>query len=140
MVVWTNGCFDLLHAGHVLFLQAARSLGDVLVVGVNSDESVRRLKGSDRPFQEFASRVTLLKSIRYVDHVVAMSEDTPCIEIGELRPDVCCKDDSYSSLPLPERALVESYGGRMVLLPRVGGWSSTAIAERVRSSAGDGAQ
>src|ERR1044072_2850274 len=96
-VVWTNGCFDLFHAGHALFLEAARALGDVLVVGLNSDASVRRLKGPQRPFLDFASRATVLRAMRAVDHVVALREDVPSPEIAELEPDVCCKDDDYAT-------------------------------------------
>lgn len=132
-MVWTNGCFDLLHAGHVYLLETARALGDVLIVGINSDESIRRLKGTTRPFVGLAGRSAVLRAMRAVDHVITLREDTPCPEIAELRPDICVKDDTYAVLPLPERKIVESYGGRMHLVPRLTGLSTTDIAERVRS-------
>ena len=130
IVVWTNGCFDLLHPGHLAFLTQAQALGDVLIVGVNDDASVRRLKGPSRPFVPLAGRVAMLNGLRVVDHVIVLEADTPVGEVDVLRPDVCCKDFDYASLPLPERAVVEAYGGRMLLLPRVPGWSTTSLAER----------
>ncbi|MFF4750320.1 adenylyltransferase/cytidyltransferase family protein [Streptomyces sp. NPDC002514] len=133
-VVWTNGCFDLLHAGHIGFLDMARALGDVLIVGVNTDAWVRRLKGPDRPFVPFASRTAVLHGLRAVDHVVAMAQDTPLPEIEALRPDVCVKDDSYAYLPMPEREVVESYGGRVRLLPRIPELSTSLLAEQIRTT------
>jgi D-beta-D-heptose 7-phosphate kinase / D-beta-D-heptose 1-phosphate adenosyltransferase len=131
MVVWTNGCFDILHPGHVRFLTQARALGDVLLVGINGDDSVRRLKGASRPFIPLSGRITMLAGLRSVDHVVVLSGDTPAREVEVLRPDVCCKDGEYTVLPLPERELVEGYGGRMALLPRDTTWSTTSLASQV---------
>jgi rfaE bifunctional protein nucleotidyltransferase chain/domain len=136
-LVWTNGCFDLIHAGHTAFLEQAHALGDTLVVGLNSDESVCRLKGPERPFLDFHSRAAVLRAMRAVDHVVRLRDDLPSREIGLLRPDVCCKDDTYATLPLPERQVVESYGGRMMLLPRLTGHSTTALATRIRDAVAD---
>ncbi|GLL02133.1 adenylyltransferase/cytidyltransferase family protein [Dactylosporangium matsuzakiense] len=133
-LAWTNGCFDLVHAGHAAFLEQVRARGDMLVVGLNSDASVRRLKGPERPFLDFESRAAVLRSMRAVDHVVQLRGDLPSEEIELLQPDVCCKDDSYLALPLPERSVVESYGGRMVLLPRIAGRSTTQLAARIRDS------
>lgn len=133
-VVWTNGCFDLFHAGHVLFLEEARSLGDILIVGLNSDPSVRALKGAHRPFLDFHSRATILLGMRAVDHAVMLRDHTPCHEIEVLRPDICCKDDDYAHKRLPERSVVEAYGGRMRLLSRRPHWSTTALADRVMSA------
>lgn len=133
-VVWTNGCFDLLHAGHVRGLQAARTLGDVLVVGLNSDESVRRLKGDGRPIMPVAERAEVLAALRPVDHVVVYSEDTPEAALEKLRPDVHAKGADYAppdGKPLPERALVESYGGRVEFLPFVAGVSTTQLADKL---------
>jgi D-glycero-beta-D-manno-heptose 1-phosphate adenylyltransferase len=134
-LVWTNGCFDLIHAGHAAFLEQVRAQGDVLVVGLNSDASVRRLKGPERPFLDFSSRATVLRAMRAVDHVIPLRDDLPSREIGLLQPDICCKDESYATLPLPERPVVESYGGRMMLIPRIAGRSTTELAARIR---GDG--
>ena len=137
-VAWTNGCFDLLHAGHVALLKLARSEADLLVVGVNSDESVARLKGPTRPVCQLADRVAILDELQCVDVVLVLGSDVPTPEIARLRPDVCFKDDSYASLPMPERATVEGYGGTVRLVPRVGQLSTTAtiarIADRERRS------
>jgi rfaE bifunctional protein nucleotidyltransferase chain/domain len=130
-IVWTNGCFDLLHPGHLRFLTQARALGDLLVVGINDDDSVRRLKGVSRPFIPLSGRITMLTGLRVVDYVLVLSGDTPIREVETLRPDIACKDDDYAVLPLPERAVVENYGGRMVLLPRDTSWSTTALASHV---------
>src|SRR5262245_10024826 len=107
-VVWTNGCFDLLHAGHVRSLQAASGLGDVLVVGVNSDESVRRLKGPGRPVLPEADRAELLAALECVDHVLVFGDPTPAPVLEALRPDVACKGAEYApphGRPMPERAV-----------------------------------
>jgi rfaE bifunctional protein nucleotidyltransferase chain/domain len=135
VVVWTNGCFDLFHAGHARSLRAARELGDVLVVGVNSDDSVRRLKGPGRPVLPAPERAELVAALACVDYVVVFGEDTPeeCIRL--LRPRVHCKGADYappSGKPVPEAALVESYGGRVAYLPLAEGISTTELIRRVR--------
>jgi phosphoheptose isomerase len=134
VVVWTNGCFDLLHAGHVRSLEAARALGDVLVVGLNSDDSVRRLKGHGRPVVSAAERAVVLAGLRAVDHVVVYDEETPEGALDRLRPDVHAKGADYAppnGKPLPERAVVEAYGGRIEFLPFVDGVSTTDLVERL---------
>jgi rfaE bifunctional protein nucleotidyltransferase chain/domain len=136
LVVWTNGCFDLLHAGHARSLRAARELGDALVVGVNSDDSVRRLKGPGRPVLPAAERAELVASLACVDHVVVFAGDTPeeCIRL--LRPHVHCKGADYApprGRPVPEAALVASYGGRVAFLPLAEGLSTTELIRRVRA-------
>ncbi len=133
-LVTTNGVFDLLHEGHLSSLRAARSHGDQLVVVVNTDESVRRLKGEHRPVQEEAVRVRELLRSGSVDHVVLMSDDTPVEILGALRPDIHCKGEEYASRPMPERLVVESNGGRIELLPLEPGLSTTAIVERMQTS------
>jgi rfaE bifunctional protein nucleotidyltransferase chain/domain len=135
VVVWTNGCFDLLHAGHARSLRAAAALGNVLVVGVNSDDSVQRLKGLGRPILRAAERAELIASLECVAHAVVFDEDTPeeCIRL--LRPDVHCKGADYAppyGKPIPEAALVESYGGRVAFLPLVDGLSTTELIRRIR--------
>jgi D-glycero-beta-D-manno-heptose 1-phosphate adenylyltransferase len=135
VVAWTNGCFDLFHAGHARSLRAARALGDVLVVGVNSDTSVRRLKGPGRPVLPTRERAELVASLACVDCAVVFDEDTPeeCIRL--LRPDVHCKGADYApphGKPVPEAALVESYGGRVAYLPLVEGISTTELIRRIR--------
>jgi rfaE bifunctional protein nucleotidyltransferase chain/domain len=134
-VVWTNGVFDLLHVGHVRNLQAAARLGDVLVVGLNSDASVRRLKGPERPFVPAEERAETLAALGAVDAVVVFDEDTPEAALARLRPDVHVKGDDYRpphGKPIPEAALVEAYGGRIAFLPMVPGRSTSALADGIR--------
>jgi rfaE bifunctional protein nucleotidyltransferase chain/domain len=134
-VVATGGCFDLLHAGHIRTLQAARALGDALVVCLNSDASVRALKGAPRPFHSAADRAEVLRALGCVDAVVVFDEDTPERLIGELRPDVWVKGGDYSADSLPEAALVASYGGQAVTVPYLAGRSSTRIADAAAKGA-----
>lgn len=133
--VFTNGCFDLFHAGHVLFLNRCRALGDRLIVGLNSDDSVRRLKGSTRPICTFAERSQVLLGCRYVDEVLGFDDSTPCRLIQQLRPDIIVKGPGYSITNMPEATVVEEYGGRVVLLdgPPI---SSTEIIGRILSNSG----
>jgi rfaE bifunctional protein nucleotidyltransferase chain/domain len=135
-VVWSNGCFDLLHVGHVRSLQAARALGDVLVVGVNSDASVRRLKGPGRPIIPAAQRMELLAALECVDAVIEFDEATPEQALARLQPDIHCKGADYAppdGKPIPEAAVVEAYGGRVAYLPLVEGISTTEHIERILS-------
>ena len=132
-VVFTNGVFDILHAGHVTYLDAARALGDVLIVGVNADDSVGRLKGAERPVNPLEDRLTVLTALRSVDHVIAFSEDTPLAVITALLPQVLVKGGDYSDRPeeIPVKQFVESYGGRLYLTGVVEGVSTTAILRSV---------
>ena len=134
-VVWTNGCFDLLHVGHVCSLEAARNLGDVLVVGVNSDASVRLLKGPGRPIVPAVERVSVLAALQCVDYVVVFDEATPETALSRLQPDVHCKGGDYApphGKPVPEAQIVESYGGRVEFQPRYTSPSTTSLIERIR--------
>jgi rfaE bifunctional protein nucleotidyltransferase chain/domain len=133
-LVATGGCFDILHAGHVACLNAARRLGDALVVLVNSDESVRRLKGPGRPAVPATDRVRVLEALSSVDAVVVFDEDDPRTALDRFRPDVWAKGGDYGVEALPEAELVRSWGGRVVLLPYVTGRSTTSIL--ARSTAG----
>ncbi len=130
-IVFTNGCFDLLHAGHVEYLAAARRLGDMLIVGVNSDASVARNKGPGRPLVDEHGRARVLAGLSSVDQVVIFDEDTPEELISSLRPDVLVKGADYHPEQVVGRALVESYGGRLELVPLSEGWSTSAIVERI---------
>ena len=132
-IVATGGCFDLLHAGHVAMLEAARSLGDCLVVLLNSDASVRRIKGADRPLVPEHDRAAVLRALAAVDAVVVFEEDTPEAALARLRPDVFAKGGDYTHEELPEARLVESWGGRVVILPYVAGRSTTRLIEEVRA-------
>jgi D-beta-D-heptose 7-phosphate kinase / D-beta-D-heptose 1-phosphate adenosyltransferase len=134
-VVAAGGCFDLLHAGHVRLLQAARRLGDRLVVCVNSDSSVRRRKGPERPVNPLADRVRVLSALACVDAVAVFDEDTPERLLADLRPDIWVKGGDYSGADLPEAALLQEWGGQAVLLPYLDGRSSTAIVDRARRKA-----
>jgi len=133
-IVFTNGVFDLLHVGHVRYLKYARSLGDVLIVGVNADSSVRRLgKGDDRPVTTQADRAELLSSLEAVDAVVIFDEDTPAAVIERLRPDVLVKGADWEGRDLPGRDSVERRGGRVVFAPFEPGYSTTSILEKLKS-------
>ncbi len=126
-LVATGGCFDVLHAGHIASLEAAARLGDAVVVLLNSDASVRRLKGPDRPVQSADDRARVLMGLRSVDAVLVFDEDDPCAVLDRLRPDVWTKGGDYDASALPELELVRSWGGRVVLLPYLAGRSTTAI-------------
>jgi D-beta-D-heptose 7-phosphate kinase/D-beta-D-heptose 1-phosphate adenosyltransferase len=128
-VVATGGCFDLVHAGHTRTLAAARALGDCLVVCVNSDRSVRRLKGPDRPLMSQQDRVELLMSLECVDAVAVFDEDDPMTVLEDLRPDVWVKGGDYREADLPEARLVRSWGGRTVLVPYHPGRSTSRLAD-----------
>ncbi len=130
-VVATGGCFDLLHAGHVAMLEAARSLGDCLVVLLNSDASVRRLKGPDRPLVHQEDRAAVLSALRCVDAVEIFDEDTPERALRDLAPDVFAKGADYSPDDLPEAAVVRRLGGEIVTLPYIAGRSTTRLIEEV---------
>jgi rfaE bifunctional protein nucleotidyltransferase chain/domain len=133
-VVFTNGCFDLLHVGHVDYLEAARSLGDGLIVGVNTDASVARLdKGSGRPFTPEADRARVLAACACVDRVVLFGEDTPLNLITLLAPDILVKGGDYRLDEIVGREIVEARGGRVVALPFVPGYSTTGLIDRIRS-------
>jgi rfaE bifunctional protein nucleotidyltransferase chain/domain/rfaE bifunctional protein kinase chain/domain len=132
-VVATGGCFDLLHPGHVATLRAARGLGDCLVVCINSDDSVRRLKGPSRPLVAAPDRARVLEALEFVDAVVVFDEDTPAEVLDRLRPDVWAKGGDYAGADLPEAAVLRTWGGQAVVLPYLDGHSTTALVERSRA-------
>ena len=131
-VVFTNGCFDILHAGHVAYLTEARSLGDCLVVGLNSDDSVRRLKGPGRPVNTVGARAKVLGALRCVDFVVVFGEDTPLGLIERIRPDVLVKGGDWEGREIVGADVVERSGGRVVTVPFEEGFSTTSIIRRIR--------
>lgn len=131
VVVFTNGCFDVLHAGHVEFLAWARAQGDALVVGLNDDASVARLKGPHRPIVPFAERARTLAALRSVDVVVGFAERTPEMLLERIRPDVHTKSAQYREEELPERAVVLQYGGVIRLAPHHAGSSTTQTIARI---------
>jgi rfaE bifunctional protein nucleotidyltransferase chain/domain/rfaE bifunctional protein kinase chain/domain len=128
VVVATGGCFDLLHAGHVSLLQTARALGDCLIVCLNSDDSVRRLKGDGRPLNHAADRAAVLAALGCVDAIAMFGEDTPCEVLDQLRPDVWVKGGDYDGRELPEAARLETWGGVAVTVPYLSGRSTTRLA------------
>jgi rfaE bifunctional protein nucleotidyltransferase chain/domain len=130
-IVFTNGCFDILHAGHVMLLETARGLGDMLVVGLNSDESVRGLKGPSRPVMPLASRAACLAALRCVDLVIPFDEPTPASLVEALEPDILVKGGDYSPGGVVGGESVIRHGGRVVIVPLLGGFSSTAAIERM---------
>ncbi len=136
VLCFTNGCFDLLHPGHVQYLADARALGDFLVVGLNSDASVARLKGVGRPLQEEAARAAVLLGLRSVDAVVLFGEDTPLELIRALLPDILVKGGDYTPETVVGRDIVEGRGGRLALIPFLPGHSTSRIEERIKSGRG----
>lgn len=133
-VVFTNGCFDLLHLGHVRYLEEARSLGDALIVGVNTDASAARLnKGPGRPFTPEADRARVLAACACVDRVVLFGEDTPLKLITRLAPDILVKGGDYQLHEIVGREVVLARGGLVVALPFVPGYSTTKLIDRIRS-------
>lgn len=130
-LVTTNGCFDILHVGHVRLLGAAKRLGDLLVVAVNDDGSVRRLKGRGRPLVPAEERAEIVAALEPVDYVVLFGEDTPEAVLAAIRPSVHVKGADYRAEDLPETGVVERGGGRVVILPLVEGRSTTDLAERL---------
>ena len=130
-VVFTNGCFDLLHPGHVRYLAAARALGDVLVVGLNGDASVRRLKGPGRPVLDVAERAEVLAGLTAVDHLVVFDDDTPRRLIAAVAPDVLVKGADWAPDDIVGADIVKAAGGRVVRIRIAKGWSSTNLIKRV---------
>ncbi|MBI3909985.1 MAG: D-glycero-beta-D-manno-heptose 1-phosphate adenylyltransferase [Armatimonadetes bacterium] len=131
-LVFTNGCFDLLHVGHVRYLQAARALGGVLIVGVNTDASVRRLKGPGRPILPLEERAEILAALACVDYVTFFDEPTPAELLAAIQPQIHVKGGDYREDELPEAPVVRAYGGQVVILPFVAGHSTTQIVARLR--------
>ncbi|MFH1429731.1 MAG: D-glycero-beta-D-manno-heptose 1-phosphate adenylyltransferase [Candidatus Margulisiibacteriota bacterium] len=130
-IVFTNGCFDLLHVGHIRYLQEAKKIGDILVIGLNSDRSVRQLKGPSRPIVQEDDRAEILAAFEMVDYVTIFDEDTPIETIKLLKPDIQVKGGDYKKDDLPETPVVEAYGGKVVILPFVEGKSTTDIEEKI---------
>jgi len=131
-VALANGCFDVLHVGHVRYLEGARAEADVLVVGVNADDSVRRLKGAGRPAQPAEDRALLVAALRAVDHVLVFEEDDVSRLILALRPDVHCKGTDYTPDTVPERDVVRSYGGRVAIVGDAKDHDTSALVARIR--------
>lgn len=131
-IVFTNGCFDLLHAGHIAYLEKAKRLGDILVIGLNSDASVRKLKGPHRPLTPEKDRLRILAALQAVDYVTVFSEDTPLALIRALRPDVLVKGADWKRIQIVGRKEVASWGGRVKRIRLVPGRSTSRILQKIK--------
>ena len=135
-IVFTNGCFDILHVGHVRYLQAAKDFGDVLIVGLNTDISVKKLKGDSRPINNESDRAEVLLALKSVNHVVLFGEQTAENLIAEIKPDIYVKGGDYTLETLPEAKIVQSYGGRVEFIPMVAGRSTTNVINKISMKQG----
>jgi rfaE bifunctional protein nucleotidyltransferase chain/domain len=133
-IVATNGCFDILHAGHVRYLERARELGDVLIIGLNSDDSVRKLKGPNRPINNAQDRAEVLSSLRCVDYVSVFAEDTAAEFLRACKPQIYAKGGDYSPETLPETPVIKECGGEIVILDLVPGKSTTSTISRIQEA------
>jgi rfaE bifunctional protein nucleotidyltransferase chain/domain len=131
-IVFTNGCFDILHRGHIEYLTKAKEFGDVLIVGLNSDTSVQRLKGKDRPINSESDRARILDALKPVDYVVIFEEDTPLRLIQMVKPDVLVKGGDYKVEEIVGSEYVMSYGGKVEIIPFVEGKSTTKIIQKIK--------
>jgi len=139
-VVFTNGCFDILHIGHVRYLKKAKELGDLLIIGLNSDQSVKRLKGNDRPINQEADRAEMLAAFDFVDHVIIFDDDTPLELIKMIQPDILVKGGDYKNEYVIGTHEVEERGGKLILLPFVEGKSTSSIIEKINEKSNKGKQ
>jgi D-beta-D-heptose 7-phosphate kinase/D-beta-D-heptose 1-phosphate adenosyltransferase len=130
-IVFTNGCFDLIHGGHIEFLQQAKKQGDILILGINSDESVRAIKGAGRPIKSQGERANILSALQDVDYITIFNEETPESLIREIRPDVLVKGDDYKLEDVVGREIVEGYGARVALIPIVKGLSTSRTVDKI---------
>lgn len=130
-IVFTNGCFDILHIGHVRYLTAAKEFGDILIIGLNTDASVKMLKGNDRPINTEMDRAEVLLALKAVDYVVLFGEKTAEELIAEVKPDIYVKGGDYTLETLPEAKIVQSYGGKVEFIPMVAGRSTTNIINKI---------
>ncbi|MDD3014066.1 MAG: D-glycero-beta-D-manno-heptose 1-phosphate adenylyltransferase [Candidatus Gastranaerophilales bacterium] len=133
VVVTTNGCFDILHVGHVRYLNQAKALGDILVVCLNTDKSVKRLKGDSRPVNTENDRAEVLAGLSSVDFIIFFDEETPSDLLGKIKPDIHVKGGDYNVDTLPEAKVIQQAGGKIMFLPFVEGKSTTAIINKINS-------
>ena len=133
-IVFTNGCFDILHAGHVRYLEQARTCGDYLILGLNTDQSVQQLKGPQRPLNNEIDRAEVVGALRSVDAVVLFGEKTAAELIAKVKPDVYVKGGDYTLDTLPEAKIVQSYGGRVEFIAMVDGRSTTNVIEKIKKT------
>ncbi len=131
-IIFTNGCFDILHVGHIEYLNLAKRMGDILVIGLNSDESVRRLKGAGRPINSETDRAKVLAALDFVDYVVVFGKDTPEKLIKKIRPDVLVKGADWNVGDIVGSAFVKSHGGKVRTVPFVKGYSTTSLIKKMK--------
>jgi len=133
-IVFTNGCFDILHIGHISLLEKAKEYGDVLVLGLNTDDSIKRLKGPSRPIINQQERIKILSALEYVNYIVLFDENNPYNLIKRIKPDIHVKGEDYKEKTMPEAKIVKSYGGKIVLLPLTTNISTTNIINKIKNS------
>lgn len=131
-IVFTNGCFDIIHSGHIFYLGEAKKSGDVLVIGLNSDDSVKRLKGNDRPINNESDRALVLDALKFVDFVTIFEEDTPYELIKLLQPDILVKGGDYKADEIVGADIVRENGGKVLIIPYVKGKSTTALINKIK--------
>lgn len=131
-IVFTNGCFDIIHAGHVHYLYQAKQHGDLLVVGINSDQSVKKLKGETRPVHHQMARANVLAALEMIDMITIFEEETPIQLIESIQPDVHVKGGDYKGPDLPEYQSIINYGGQVIIEPFLAGYSTTSIIEKIQ--------
>jgi len=132
-IVFTNGCFDILHKGHIYYLNESANLGDVLIVGLNSDSSIKKIKGQDRPINDQSSRAEVLSALRFVDYVVLFDEETPYNLINFIKPTILVKGGDYKLNDIVGADIVQDYGGKVVTIPYLDGNSTTEIIEKIKN-------
>lgn len=130
-IVFTNGCFDIIHQGHIRYLAEASDMGDILIVGLNTDDSVKRLKGKNRPLQDQGSRAITLAAISFIDYIIFFNEDTPLRIIGSIIPDILVKGGDYDTENIVGYDIVKSSGGKVVTIPLEKGYSTSIIINRL---------
>jgi len=134
VLVFTNGCFDILHPGHIQYLAQARELGDFLWIGLNSDTSVKKLKGENRPVNTEQDRAKILAALFFVDFITVFSENTPIELIRQIKPEIHTKGGDYNKEDLPEYSIIREYGGNVEIIPFVKGKSTTSIIQKIQST------
>ena len=130
-IVFTNGCFDIIHVGHVEYLSKAKDMGDVLVIGLNSDRSVKRLKGKDRPINREEDRSKVLSALYFVDYITIFNDETPDRLIRKIKPDILVKGGDWQMKDIAGASFVKSYGGKVATVPFVEGFSTTSLIEKM---------
>ena len=130
-VVFTNGCFDILHSGHINYLYQAAQLGDILIIGINSDSSVKKLKGDSRPINSGRERAEIMAALEFTDYIIIFDEENPEKTLEILKPDIHVKGGDYIIEDIPERKIVESYGGKVIILNNYPGYSTSSTIEKI---------